>query len=229
VSFLVPATQLQAVVQRAHRAAPPADKDALLASLRDQLWEHQEAYAKDLFTGEVATVPLGSYRVPSSPQKTFDCWGDAPRSRKKQRYETTVHQCSTDDQIFLSDEQEFTPMWFRHHELHTTKLSEAGFYTLYSGFFESSVSELGGNDELFTPFRCRVRFVAPADAATTFKTVFCARAYSKLDGLYDVVFKAAALGRSESGLETVLVLSALSFANAERLSRRYLETITWSE
>jgi hypothetical protein len=229
VSFLVPVERLQALLERARQGPPASGEEALRAELRDQLWQHQERYAKDLFAGEVGTVPLGSYQVPSAPMKFFNCWGDAPRKDEKQRHELALHQCSTDDQIFLSEEQEFTPMWFRHRELHTTELSASGFYALYSQFFESSVSELDGNDELFTPFRCRVRFVGTAAAAVTFKTAFCARAYRKLDGLYDVVFKAAAVGRRDSGLETVLVLSALSFANAERLSRRYLEEITWTE
>ena len=66
------------------------------------------------------------------------------------------------------------------------------------------------------PRRCR-------RAATT-----CARSYRELDGLYDVVFKAAALGEEKQGLETALVLSAVSWENAERIARRYLESIAWS-
>ena len=63
----------------------------------------------------------------------------------------------------------------------------------------------------------------------TVKAVLCVRRYRKLEGLYDVVLKAAVLGETDLGLETTLVLSGVSFANAEKLSKRYLETIAWSE
>jgi hypothetical protein len=62
-----------------------------------------------------------------------------------------------------------------------------------------------------------------------FKTVFCARGYRKMEGLYDVVFKAAALGKTEVGLETTLELSGISFEKSVALARHYLEAISWSE
>ncbi|HAK59855.1 MAG TPA: peptidase S1, partial [Nitrospiraceae bacterium] len=60
-------------------------------------------------------------------------------------------------------------------------------------------------------------------------TLFCARSYRKLPGLYDVVFKAAVLGQADRGLETTLVLSGVTYEKALRLSRDYLEKISWKE
>jgi len=41
------------------------------------------------------------------------------------------------------------------------------------------------------------------------------------------VIKATALGAGDTGLVTALTLSGVSFENAQRLARRYLERIAW--
>ena len=81
--------------------------------------------------------------------------------------------------------------------------------------------------ETFTPFSCRTRFVD--SRGLVLKTTFCSRRYLDYPGLHDVLFKAAVLGREDTGLETALRLSAVSFENARRLARRHLEGIEWAE
>ncbi len=63
----------------------------------------------------------------------------------------------------------------------------------------------------------------------TFKTVFCLRRYRRLEGLYDMVFKGAVLGRPRVGLETALAASGVSFENAEALVSWYMKGFSWSE
>jgi hypothetical protein len=43
------------------------------------------------------------------------------------------------------------------------------------------------------------------------------------------VLRAAALGSTQTGLVTTLTLSGVSFANAQRITRRYLESIAWRD
>ena len=119
------------------------------------------------------------------------------------------------------------PVTLRHRALESRALSPARFFAIYSQFFEGNHSEMWGSEEDFTAFRCRTRFVRDRDL--TFKTAFCARRYLAYDGLYDVVFKAALLGRERAGVESALVLSAISVENAARLAERHLEGIAWNE
>jgi hypothetical protein len=225
IAFLVPAARIRALLERVRAPGwePPEDWHA---ALRDQLWQYQHLYLEDLFAKPPASVPLGPFRVPSAPAAYFDCWGDRA-DEDGDRYESLVHYCNTDDWVFISEEHVLAPITFQHRQLAGEALPSPAFFDLYSGFFEGSSSQLAGNDRLFTPFRCHTRFVD--SGGQPFKTTFCARAYRELEGLYDVVFKAAALGRSRQGLETSLVLSAVSFENAEQLARRYFAEIQWSE
>jgi hypothetical protein len=225
VSFLVPAERLKELLARVEKPGFAPESD-LRAELRDQLWVHQERYLGDLFLRDPEEVALGSFRVPTMPASWFHCVGDVSHE-EEDLHEELVHQCGSDDYVFISEEHEFAPLWFRHRRLQSDELRTPAFYELYSDLFEETMSRLSGNERVATPFRCVTRFVD--NGSLTFKTAFCARAYRKLEGLYDVVFKAAALGTGKQGLETALVLSAVSWENAQRVSRHYFEAIRWSE
>lgn len=224
VSFLVPVDDLRALLSRvsAPGHALPEDRRT---ELRDQLWEHQEGYFGEILASEPETVQLGSYLAPSRIAPFFNCWGDV-NEPDKGLHRSLVHQCDTEDWIYVSEDHDMGVVWLRHRQIESEELSGMRFYQLYSQFFESNWSHLSGSDEVFTPFRCRTRFVESNDLV--FKTVFCARRYLDLPGLYDVVFKAAHLGESHMGLETALVMTATSLENAEKMARRHLAAIEWA-
>ena len=85
----------------------------------------------------------------------------------------------------------------------------------------------GGENEEVTAYRCRVHNLRHGEV--TGKGVLCARRYKRLTGLYDVVFRFAALGRPHAGLLSTLTLSGVSFDNAQAVIRRFVEGIAWSE
>jgi hypothetical protein len=223
VSFLVPAQALRALVERAESPgfAPPAD---FRAELHAQLLRYQQAYVDDVLSRPVRTVRLGHYQAPTEPSPHFNCWGDSERD-PDELYETLTHQCSSNDSVHVSSAHDLSTLELVHHELHSEELSAPRFHRLLSDWFEGNHSQLAGSEEEFTPFRCRTRFVE--QAGLVLKTAFCLRGYRKLAGLYDAVLKAASLGRDDQGLETALVMSAVSFENAEKLARRHLEAIAW--
>ena len=221
VSFLVPAGDLRALLRRVADPAHALPKDRKQA-LRDQLWRHQQEYFGEILSGEPASVKLGPYTAPSRPAPFFNCWGDV-HEPDKGLHRTLSHQCDTEDWIYVSDDHALGVVWLRHRQIESEELSAGRFHQLYSQFFEANWSHLSGSDEIFTPFRCRTRFVA--SGSLVFKTALCARRYLELPGLYDVVFKAAHLGQERMGLETALVLTATSLDNAEAMARRHLDGI----
>jgi hypothetical protein len=225
VGFLVPSAALVPLLERvaAPGFAPPAD---FVGELRRQLLDWQEEYVSDLLSRPVETVRLGGYEAPTRPAPHFDCWGDR-ESDPDGLYETLSHGCSTYDSIHLSREQVLSTLELEHHELRSTGLGALRFYRLLSQSFEDDRSRLAGSKRHVTPFRCRTAFVE--HGGLTFKTVFCLRRHRRLEGVYDAVVKAAAIGRPDRGLESALVLSAVTLENAERLARRHLEAIAWRE
>jgi serine protease Do len=224
VSFLVPAERVRDLLSRA--SAPDFEPVSDYAEeLRRQITAYQQEYLADILVKPPEKVQLGRYEAPTRLAPHFNCWGDRLQD-DDDLFEGLGHECFTEDRIYVSETQGFSLVQLRHRQLASTKLSPARFYELYTAYFEDNNSELWGDEEDFTPFRCTTRFVTNA-ASLRMKTAFCVRRHRKLSGLYDAVLKAAVLGHDDEGFETSLVLSGVSFENALRLSRAYLDSIAW--
>lgn len=226
VSFLVPAPPLAALLERASGAAD-LEPTALRETLRVQLVEHQRTYLSELLAQPFPTVRMGRFTAPTQLAPFFNCWGDRIVNEDK-LFDGRSHACSTEDYVFVSDDRAFSIVELAHRQLASEALSPSRFSALYSGWFETNHSSRAGRKEDFTRFRCHNRFVENGHGLV-FKTSFCARRYRDLEGLHDVVFKAAVLGKDREGLETALVLSAVELAPARDMARRILEGVTWSE
>ena len=224
VSFLVPAaavTELLADARAAHWA-PAAD---LLADVAAQLRTYSDGYLATMFTGDVPTTTLAGVELPTRAAPFFNCWADADREPSRP-YESVEHLCTTDDVVFLSEDLWAGVLEFGHTLYTTDELSSARFYAMYSAEFGNDVEWLGGSDEDLTDFRCRTRNVGQGGAS--WRTVYCIRAYKRLPGLYDAVFKAAQLGRGNVGVMTRLTLSGVTAESAEATARRYFARVRWA-
>jgi len=226
VSFLVPAAPIAALLKLA-LTTPDPDPAALRESLRTQLIDHQRAYLTELLSKPFPTVKMGRFTAPTQLAPFFNCWGDRIENDDA-LYEGRSHACSTEDYVFVSDQRAFSIVELSHRELHSEKLGAQRFSALYSSWFETNNSIRAGRKEDYTSFHCRNRFVENG-RGLVFKASFCARRYRDLEGLHDVVFKAAVVGKDREGLETALVLSAVELELARKLAERTLESISWSE
>ncbi|MDX2121589.1 MAG: serine protease [Gemmatimonadota bacterium] len=220
VSFLVPVDRVIALVDEATRPGY-VRPDSLLRTVAQQLLSYQDTYLARLFADSARTVTLGGYQVPTEPAPFFKCWGDASHSRTRP-YETIEHQCSTDDYVFISGEQSSGVLTLQHTVLSTRDLNRFRFYSLLTSQFSGDGFAFQGR-EVVTPRRCTSGNVRQPGLALA--TVFCTRRYRKLDGLYDVFFKAATLGDPSSGLITTLTLSGVTFENARRVVERFLASL----
>jgi hypothetical protein len=224
VSFLVPTEPLVGLLKSV--AAAEKEPSSFLEKIRSQILTHQERFfAEDLLTSG-QTVRIGDYRLPSQLSPVFKCWGDSHHPEKFP-YHIVNHHCSTDDYIYISGEHSSGIISFSHRYITNEGLNIFRFSHLYSQLFQGWTHYLDGSEEEVTKFECRSGTLR--QGAITFKTVFCARGYKKLPGLYDVVFKAAILGSDKYGLDTKLEISGVSFEKAVDLTREYLEMITWEK
>lgn len=219
LSFLVPAARVRALLDQVGKDGPTAP-DSLLLSVGQQLMAYQESYVAGMFGPEVPTVTLGGYVVPTRPATFFRCWADASRDHPQRLYELVDHQCSTDDVVFLSDDQETGRVEVSHRLLTSDELSTLRFSHLVGEDF-GGLSGLYGDEEHVTNYRCTTRNVR--QSAVTFRAALCLRRYKKLNGLYDATLRAVALGGKAEGLVTTLTLSGVSFTSVEALVSRYLE------
>jgi serine protease Do len=223
VSFLVPASAVHALIAGGAAAgwAPTPD---LLADVAVQLRTYSDDYLARMFTGEVPATTLGGVSLPTRAAPFFNCWADADQEESRP-WRSVEHLCTTDDIVYLSEDLWAGVLEFGHTLYTSDELSPTRFFALYQDGFAGDYQWLGGSPEDMTGFECRSRNVDHGGAK--WRTVFCLRAYKRLPGLYDAIFKAAQLGRGNVGVMTRLTLSGVTARSAEETARRYFARVRW--
>ncbi|MEZ4587137.1 MAG: serine protease [Gemmatimonadales bacterium] len=225
VSFLVPAAAARELVERVERNPPDPDRD-LLEEAGRQLLANQERYLARLFADDAHPIRLGPFELPTQPADFFRCWGDADRDPDTP-YERVIHRCSTDDYLYLTENQSSGIVTLAHTVLTSRRLNPARFYSLYSAVFTASAQDdallvsddLGGR-------QCHTGNLK--QGGMVLRTIFCVRAYRRFPGLYDASVTAAALGARDVGVVSSLEVSGVSFPNAERIAREFLSRLRWA-
>jgi len=224
-SFLVPVDEATALLARA-LAGPERSSDSLLGDVGRQLLAYQDAYVARLFSGDVPSVTLGDWKLPTRPADVFNCWGET--DREHDAYEVVHHYCSTGDDVYLSADQSSGTVEFEHDYLVSTSLNRFRFHALYGREFRAVAEDYEldalGDDDV-TPYRCRAGNVR--HGGVTSRALLCMRRYKRLPGLYDVVLRVATLGRPASGVLSTLTLSGVSSRNARAVTQRFIERIAW--
>lgn len=226
VSFLVPIDAAIPLLRRA-RASADSEPPDFTAEIGAQILANQDTYLGTLFQGGDSTVRIGPFELPTQPAPFFRCWADADRDHEG-RYETVDHQCSTDDYIYLSGSQSSGIVSLSHKVLLSRGLNPLRFYHLYSNEFRQNHNAADFSEATdVTEYRCRSDNIRRQ--GMVLKTRFCVRRYTSYDGLYDANLKAAVLGARDAGVVTELTLSGVSFENAIRIARKYLDRIRWAK
>ncbi|HEV2291954.1 MAG TPA: serine protease [Gemmatimonadales bacterium] len=223
VSFLVPGTRAAELVAQVEAPGYRAPDD-LAAEVARQLRVYQRTYLSTLFTRAVPVTQLGGATLPTDPAPYFNCWADADNDPDAP-YQSVVHRCSTDDEVFLAEDHWSGVIEFQHRVLTADGMPAAQFYRIYQNAFAEGTDALDDGGDDVTDFRCTTRNVRQGGAR--WRTAFCVRAYTQLDGLYDAVFRAALLGRADTGVITELTLSGVTYDNAVAVSRRFFGLVKW--
>jgi hypothetical protein len=220
VSFLVQAGFAAALLAQGRDAAPlrlPAWE-----LLTAQLTEHQQRLT-DRFVGQgwkSATHPR--YRVPVPPDEFMRCWGSSEVSRTG-GLDFERSDCVMDTRIFAG---EFATgaISVRHESYDGRRIGALRFASAHSRSFRNeSFSRLRAEHQ--TKPQCHEDFVA--SHGLPLRAVVCLRAYKKLAQLYDVSVLVATLDQSDAGVQGRFDALGVSFANAQRLVRHYLDAYAW--
>jgi hypothetical protein len=220
VSFLVPAEFAAALLARG-RDAPPLKTPAheIVAA---QLQEHQRALA-DRFVAQgwkSATHPR--YKVPVPPDEFMRCWGASEVSRTG-GLDFERSDCVMDTRIWAGD---FTTgaISVRHESYDGHKLGALRFAAQHARSFRNeSFTRLRAEHQ--TKPQCDESYVA--SHGLPLRAVVCLRAYKKLPALYDVSVLVATLDQADAGVQGRFDATGVSFANAQRLARHYLDAYAW--
>ena len=222
LSFLVPGKFAARLWQHSHRQAhEPEDLDLLIQS---QLLANQEQFIEKLLQQPIRTVPIGKYLVPGKFVDFLKCWGDSVRDEENP-YRVSYQGCSLEDAIYVSDSQSTGLVSFTHYLISSNRLPRARFFSLYQDYFQRETLGISAGKQDVTRYRCETRFLREKNQ--DLRAVFCLRGYRRFSGLYDVFFRAATLSNDREGIQTTLMLGGVSYENAERFIRAYLEAFQW--
>ena len=112
----------------------------------------------------------------------------------------------------------------RHEIYGGAKLGVWRFSRLYGDAFRNERFGGSSNPEV-TPPQCHESFVT--QAGLPLRVVLCMRAYRKLPGLFDLSVLIATQDQATAGVQGRFDAGGVSFANAMRLARHYLEGFAW--
>lgn len=221
VSFLVPVEHLVPLIAKASLESESTEPS--MKQVGRQLREHQDDYLREMFDSSAQTLEFGPFVVPTQPAPFFRCWGDAERE-EDMPYETSWHRCTSDDDIYLDEDQSTGTLSLLHQLVITKTLNRSRFFALYTNMFKYDNSTWGTR-EYVTNWSCATRNVQTE--ALPLRAVLCLRRYRQLGELYDGFLQVAVLGPKDTGLVSTMNVKGASFENVTRLTERFLGAIRW--
>jgi S1-C subfamily serine protease len=221
VSFLVPAAEAQALLQRGRDAAPITQP--VHGEIQRQLLVHQGGLVDRFIAQPWRPAGHPRYRVPV-PQETFmRCWGSGTSAATRGLlFERS--DCTMDSAVFIDDRLRTGHITVRHETYDGTRLGWLRFQQRYSDSFQNE--RVRGNDRHRVAAHCSEHTVDRG--GLPLRAVVCLQAYKKLPALFDLSVLTASLDGQDVGVQGRLDAHGLSFDNAQRLARHYLEGFGWT-
>ena len=221
VSFLVPANFAVALLARGRDALPI--KTAAYATVTAQLMQHQTALTDRFIKQGWKTATHPRYRVPVPVDDFMRCWGSSDPSRTG-GLDVERSNCVMDTRIFVGD---YTTgaISVRHESYDGSKLGTLRFAARHSGAFRNEdFTRL--RTEYQTRPQCHEDFIDRG--GLPLRAVACLREYKKLPGLFDLSILVATLDQNQAGVQGRFDAQGLSFENAQKLAKHYLEAYGWA-
>lgn len=222
VGFLVPA---KFGIQLVERAEQNAASISVMENIHDQLYLNQANFMSTLLTGELPVSELGEYMMPDKIAPFMHCWGDSDKD-KKEMYGIVSRVCSSKQDVYIDDDYSTGLIIYKHKYLNSSELNALRFSSLYEDMYADYLPA-GGDEEYHTNFHCNDAFVD--NGSVKMKVSLCMRGHKKVTGLIDMALVAATLQKSSSGMQTSLLLTGVSYENAQKFAQKYLKAIAWKE
>lgn len=226
LSFLIPAAHLVRLIARSDFDGEP-DFDAIIAG---QLEANSERMITELLNGDWSTVPLGGAHALDEVTGFLRCWGqskDESNPDDKTPFWTS-RNCQTDHNIFINrgfttGKIELQFYWVETHELNAIQ-----FYNYYERIFSRYRPGNVGSKQDLGNWACDVDFVETEirDAGLT-KAVFCARAYKKLEGIYDVLFLQGSVSNAQTAHMIHFTIAGTTRDLARKFTERFMDSGVW--
>jgi hypothetical protein len=192
------------------------------AVVSEQLLAHQEALTERFIEQGFKPATHARYKVPVPADGFMRCWGSSEPSRTG-GMDLERSDCVMDTRIFVG-EFNTGALTVRHEAYDGSKIGGLRFAARHSASFRNeSFGRLAAQHQ--TMPQCHEDFVDRG--GLPLRAVTCLRAYRKLHSLYDVSVLVATLDQSDAGVQGRFDAQGVSFANALKLVRHYIESYAW--
>ncbi len=225
ISFLVPAEYLTIVLDRLKENNYQAVDDRFSHS-SGQIKSNSRKIVNKMLNSKWSGTRIGKLIVPAELDKSMRCWDASRTPKKDDLLRTYFTRCSNEDNIFISSRLQVGTINYDYIWLETEKLSPTRFYRRYEKD-NSSVIPTRVTKRDVTNFSCHTDFTKVA--SQDFKTTVCRRDYLKYEGLSDMLFTTAMVGKEDRGFLFNLDFTGTDSKVALALFTRMLETFKWEK
>jgi len=224
VSFLVPASNLRALVARAPETPPALEE--MRTRVVQRIIEHQGRMVDDLLAGDWALEAFGPLMIPREITPWLSCSGSGNDADPETPWVESHSNCTLNDRIYLSRTLDTGPLelifgWYQSDTLNAFQFARVFEQTTFMPFNRT------GQDDV-TEFECREDWVSPEGLAPVeFKASYCLRAYLDYPGLYDVLYVARALMPESEGLHVHYTLAGVGRDKAMEFHGHLMGVLSW--
>jgi serine protease Do len=220
VSFLVPASFAADLLARGRTAMPL--NVAAYGIVGEQLMLHQNALTERFMQQGWKEASHPRYKIPVPTDQFMRCWGLSNPSRTG-GVDFERSNCSMDTHIFMG-EYSTGSISLRYESYDGHRLGAFSFASRYSASFGNEKFGRLRSEHQTKP-QCHEDYVNRG--GLPLRAVVCLFAYKKLPELYDLSVLVATLDQNQVGVQGRFDAQGVSFINAQKLAKHYLEAYGW--
>jgi serine protease Do len=222
VSFLVPATFARALFERSRDAQPIVE--AVYPELVRQLQQHSAALTARFVALPWRAAGHPRYRIPVPQEEFLRCWGQgSPQSTRGLQFERS--DCAMDSRVYVGGSLTTGHLSVRHETYDGSKIGPWRFAQRYSASFRNE--HFGIDNRQLTAPQCTEGTVDRDGLAL--RAVLCLNGYKRLPGLYNLGVLVTTIDQPLAGAQGRFDASGVTFDDAMRLARHYLDGFAWTD
>lgn len=224
VSFLVPVSNLRALIARA--PDEPGSLPDMRSRIVERIIEHQADMIEELLAGDWSMEAFGPLMIPREIRPWMSCSGSGSESDADTPWIESHSNCTLNDRIYLSSTLDTGPLeiifgWYESESLNEFQFARVFEQNTFVPFNRS------GDDDV-TEYECAENWVEFENLAPVpFKSNYCLRAYLDYPGLYDVLYVARALMPGSEALYVHYTIAGIGRNKAMEFQRRLLGALAW--
>ncbi len=235
VAFLVPAAKAIALIDQAggKSAATPAQPKAEVSAdksekndpgfveVTKQLKAHQTEMVERFISEPFKPQAYGAYRLPLPSEEFFRCWSNDQSASPFFKFERI--DCRMESRVNTG--QMSTGFMTMRHEVYDAKgLNPARYSAVFGEAFRNEGFIVTKNGQR-TLSQCQESTID--QKGLILRAVVCLNALKKHPGLYDINILVGSMNDAQAGLQARLDATGVTYANSQRLLKKYLEGFAW--